>query len=165
MLTNTHIDLSLYDLSHNLRFMQLAIACQSYCIVVTYIRLTLIPGFCTGARTRTSTVGFGDRNSTIKLLQYIKARKFASYGLEKPRLYEDCITTWGFTSCCVASYGFSRYPTLFIRLTITSQFRDYIIRRSRHLLITYPDPYLEACSRLCKIGNFPCSQRSLRFVD
>lgn len=26
-----------------------------------------------------------------------RASKFTSYGLEKPRLYEDCVTTYGFT--------------------------------------------------------------------
>ena len=41
--------------------------------------------------------------------------KFTSYGLEKPRLDEDCVTVFSFTSCCVASYGASRQPTLLHR--------------------------------------------------
>lgn len=80
-----------------------------------------------------------------------KSRKFTSYGLEKPRLDEDCVTIYSFTSCCVAL----QY------LTITDTFHraeghtthDYAELLSAHPNSTYPERYSVVCSWLVAEGG------------
>ena len=85
MLTNTHIDLSLYDLWNTTICLYHAIACQSYCIVVTYIRLTLTPWFCTPGRIRTyDNTWFGVKPSRPLWHRRIKSRKFTRNRLLQP---------------------------------------------------------------------------------
>lgn len=62
---------------------------------------------------------FGD--CPLRPLEHLRIRKsskFASYGLEKPRLgwLRGLHYHFGFTSCCVAPYELSRYSTPFTKL-------------------------------------------------
>ena len=92
-----------------------ATACYTYYIVVIFIRLTLIPGFCTGRRNRTHINGFGDRYSTVKLCPCISEKICEPRTEETPATVRGLHYHFGFTFCCVAPYRLSRYLKPFIK--------------------------------------------------
>ena len=112
-----------------------ATACYTYYIVVIFIRLTLIPGFCTGRRNRTHINGFGDRYSTVKLCPYKSEKICEPRTEETPATVRGLHYHFGFTFCCVAPYELSRNSTPFTKLSESIP-PVYMIIISQHSIIT-----------------------------